>query len=246
MNRFVLLIFGLIGGLLLGIGATLFYLAPKSAEKLPGTPLKSPEANGIPAGTVALRLNQDFFGKVVESLFADKEPSFPLNLGALSSSSADCTGTINLKKEGSGTQTAVVLENGQIIVPLAFNGKANVLGNCLQFNGAAQANLILNYDEASKNVLGQINVQNVNLDGVAPVAGALLVPVVQSTINQRINPLKILNTNQIALNLPIAATNSILDARVAQVTSDVKDNALNLYVTYNFATTQAAPPTVTP
>jgi hypothetical protein len=44
-----------------------------------------------------------------------------------------------------------------------------------------------------------------------------------------------LQGKQLALNFPIAATGGTLQANVKDVRSEVKDNALNLYVIYDFA-----------
>jgi hypothetical protein len=49
-----------------------------------------------------------------------------------------------------------------------------------------------------------------------------------------------LQGQQIAFNLPIAATNGNLQAKVSDVRAEVKDNALNLYVIYDFAGVKTA------
>ena len=96
-----------------------------------------------------------------------------------------------------------------------------------------------------RQVYGQIDVETVNLDGLSPVISGFVTPLVQSSLNQRVNPITILRGQQIALNLPITATDGTLNARVKDVRSEVKDNALNLYITYDFAGVkgiQTAPP----
>ena len=108
------------------------------------------------------------------------------------------------------------------------------MGNCIQFTGWAQANLELRYDGEQQNVLGQINVETVNLDGISPLISGFVTPIVQSTLNGRVNPIQILQGKQIALSLPIAATNGKLQANVKDVRAEVKDNSLNLYVIYDF------------
>ena len=95
--------------------------------------------------------------------------------------------------------------------------------------------MALRFDAAQQTVLGTINVETVNLDGVAPFVSGFVTPLVQGTLNQRVNPIQILQGQQIALNLPIAATNGNLQAKVQDVRAEVKDNALNLYVIYDFA-----------
>jgi hypothetical protein len=83
-------------------------------------------------------------------------------------------------------------------------------------------------------VVGQINVETVNLVGVIPVMSALVTPLVQSTLNTRVNPVRILDGRQIAINLPVAASNANLQAAVTDVRAEVKDRALSLYVVYDF------------
>jgi hypothetical protein len=93
----------------------------------------------------------------------------------------------------------------------------------------------MRFDAQNQAVFGQINVETVNLDGVNPVVGGILTPLVQSTLNTRVNPVRILDGRQIAIDLPIAAANGNLQAAVTDVRAEVKDDALNLYVIYDFA-----------
>jgi hypothetical protein len=247
MGKFII---GIIIGLLVG-GALTFYTfvgVPRAAQ-VPGTPISPPDANGTPAGTAQIVLKQEFFNNVLQTIFRDMNaPSFPLNLTgengmpnndvqsyALLQNSAQCDGKITLLPEGSGVQTSLRFENNKIAAPLAFSGSTSILGNCVQFNGWAQANLELRFDAEQQNVIGQINIETVNLDGVSPLLSGFVTPLVQSTLNQRVNPIQILQGKQIALSLPIAATNGRLQANVKDVRAEVKDNALNLYVIYDFA-----------
>ncbi len=255
MSKFLTFLLGTILGLLIG-GALIFYIfggAPRAAQ-LPGVPIQPPDANGLPPGTASVVLNQQFFDTVLATIFRDMNaPAFPLKLTGQNNrdrtiqpqtasfvlqNDAGCDGKITLKPEGSGVKTGVRLENGKITAPLAFSGSTSVLGQCINFTGWAQANLQLRYDAAQQTVFGQINVETVNLDGVLPAVGGFVTPLVQTTINNRVNPIVILRGQQIALNLPIAATEGNLQARVKDVRSEIKENALNLYVTYDFAGTK--------
>jgi hypothetical protein len=150
----------------------------------------------------------------------------------------ECEGKIALKPEGSGVTTGVRLEGEKISAPLAFSGSTSVFGQCINFAGWAQASLNLRFDESQQNVYGQIDVETVNLDGVSPIVGGFVTPLVQSSLNSRVNPITILRGQQLALNLPIAASGGTLAAKVKDVRSEVKDNAVNLYVTYDFAGTK--------
>ncbi|MGI8788338.1 MAG: hypothetical protein ACR2HG_11320 [Pyrinomonadaceae bacterium] len=251
MSKTLTFILGAVLGLIIG-GGLIFYLfggVPRAAQA-PGKPIQQPDPNGSPAGTANVVLNQQFFDTILATIFRDMNaPAFPLNLTGRNNyvptaqpqlasfafqNNNGCDGKIILKPEGSGVTTGVRLENGKISAPLAFAGSTSVFGQCVNFTGWAQANLALRYDESQQTVFGQINVETVNLDGVLPVVSGFVTPIVQTTINQRVNPIVILRGQQIALNLPIAATNGNLQAQVKDVRADVKDGALNLYVTYNF------------
>lgn len=259
MSKALTFILGAVLGLIIGGGLIFYWFggAPRAAQ-LPGNPIQPPDANGSPAGTANVVLNQQFFDTVLATIFRDMNaPAFPLNLTGRNNSEQiaqpqmasfafqnnnGCDGKITLKPEGSGVVTGVRLENGKITAPLAFSGSTSVFGNCVNFTGWAQANLNLRYDEAQQTVFGQIDVGTVNLDGVLPVVSGFVTPVVQTTINQRVNPIVILRGQQIALNLPISATEGTLQAKVKDVRSDVKDGALNLYITYDFAGTKGVQP----
>lgn len=228
------LIVGLLIGLILG-GALVFYLfvGVPQAVIAPGSPILPPDPSGPPAGTAQIVLRQDFFNTVLETIFLEMQqpPSFPLGAGG----GPDCSSTITILREGSGTQTGLKFDNNTISAPLAFSGSYNSPFGCLQFTGWAQANLELRYDAARQAVFGQINVATVNLDGVNPVLGSFVTPLVQSTLNSRVNPILILDGKQIAVSMPIAATNANLQASVQDVRAEVRDNALNLFVNYDFS-----------
>jgi hypothetical protein len=256
MSKAITFLLGAILGLVIG-GAAVFFMfggAPRAAQAPPGNPILPPDPNGSPAGTASVVLNQQFFDTVLATIFRDMNaPSFPLNLTGRNNfddasarpqyasfllQNGGCEGKITLLPEGSGAKTGVRLENGKINAPLAFTGSTSVFGNCVNFAGWAQANLALRYDDQQQNVYGQINVETVNLDGVNPLVSGFVTPLVQNTINQRVNPITILRGQQVALNLPISATGGNLQARIKDVRSDIKDNALNLFITYDFAGTK--------
>ena len=251
MSKALTFIIGAVLGLLIGGALVLYFFggAPRAAQ-LPGVPIQAPDPNGLPGGTASVVLNQQFFDTVLTTIFRDMNaPAFPLSLtgrnefdesakpqyASFALQNGGCDGRIILQPQGSGVTTGVRLENGKITAPLAFTGSTSLLGQCINFAGWAQANLGLRYDEAQQTVFGQINVETVNLDGVMPALSGIVTPLVQTTINNRVNPIVILRGQQIALNLPIAATDGTLKGNVKDVRSDIKENGLNLYVTYDFA-----------
>lgn len=239
MNRTATFILGAVLGLVIGGVMVLYFLSPRGSAAPVGQPIQPPDPQGVPAGTAVIQLKQEFFTPVFQTILReDSAPAFPLNLSGMPTNqpvNEITCGKILLKSEGSGAVTTVKMENGQILVPIAFSGNFNALGNCFDFKGWALANLELRFDETQQIVFGQINVQTVNLDGVAPVVSGLVTPLVQSTLNNRVNPVQILRGDQIALKIPIKSTDSTLQARVKDVRAEIKDNSLFLYVTYNFS-----------
>ncbi|HTH37286.1 MAG TPA: hypothetical protein VL572_04930 [Pyrinomonadaceae bacterium] len=230
------LIIGLLIGLVLG-GTLVFYLfigVPKAVHA-PGTPISAPDLAGQPAGTAQIVLGQEFFNQVLSTIFRDMSaPTFPLAEGGTQNQPGACGSQLTLVREGSGVQSSVRFDNNRLSAPLAFNGSYNSMFGCFQFTGWAQANLDLRYDASRQAVFGQINIETVNLDGVNPLIGGILTPLVQSTLNSRVNPILLIDGPQIAVSLPIAASNGTLQAAVKDVRGEVKENALHLYLTYDF------------
>lgn len=248
MSRTATFILGAVLGLIIGGALILYFISPRGSAAPVGIAIQPPDAQGPPVGTAVIQLKQEFFTPVFQTILSEgSAPSFPLNLSGTTTdqpvSEITC-GKISLKPEGSGATTAVKMENGQILVPIAFSGNFNALGTCFEFKGWALANLELRFDETQQIVFGQINVQTVNLDGAPAVVSGLVTPLVQSTLNNRVNPVQILRGDQIALRVPIKSTDSTLQARVKDVRAEIKDNALFLYVTYNFSGEKQTPPPV--
>ena len=226
------LIVGLLIGLVLGGALTFyFFVGVPQAVRAPGTPIQPPDPNGPPPGTAHIVLRQQFLNDALTTIFAEmKAPAFPLG-----TPSADCEGRITIQREGSGIQTGVSFDNGKISAPLAFTGSYASMFGCARFSGWAQSNFDMRFDAQSQTVFGQINVETVNLDGVNPVVSAIVTPLVQSTLNTRVNPVRIIDGRQIAIDLPIVAADGNLKAAVKDVRAEVKDNALNLFVVYDYS-----------
>ena len=239
-----------LGGLLIG-AILIFYFfvgAPRARSLAAGTPLKPPDQGGPAPGTAIVTLNEQFFDTLLSTVFKDLQaPSLKLSLKrdeANDGSSVEfvqaslqggCESVVVVQAEGNGVKTGVRFINNKVTAPLAFSGSYNVFGRCWQFKGTAQANVDLLYNQEKQTLYGQINVETVNLEGVTPVVIPLITSFVQSAINQRVNPLEILRVSQLALSVPVQASNGTLKAQVKDVRSEIKDNALHIYVTYDFS-----------
>ena len=153
-----------------------------------------------------------------------------------------CDSRITVLPEGSGVRTGMRFENNKLAAPIAFSGSYSSPFGCLDFTGWAQTSMELRFDPAQQNVFGQINVETVNLDGISPLLSGFVTPIVQATLNSRVNPIQIIQGRQIAINVPISATKGNLQASVKDIRSEIKDNALNLYAIYEFTGQKTAAP----
>lgn len=197
--------------------------------------IQPPGPGGPPAGTAEIVLREELFNTVLDSIFRDMNPpTFPLTAGGPARDGQGCPSEIKLLREGSGVRTSVRFDANTLSAPIAFSGSYNSIFGCFQFTGWTSANLQLRYDPATQAVLGQLNVKSVNLDGVNPLVGGIITPLVQNTLNSSVNPIMIVDGRQIAVSVPIEATNGILKANVTDVRAEVKDDALHLYVIYDF------------
>lgn len=238
--RYVIL---LVLGIILGGGGAIYFLGTPKA-KLPGAAVQAPPPGGDASGTLVMALDDKFFDQVLGSIFRDLgSPSFLLsqNEGQAIDSpmrqavfQSGCTNSITLLAETDNVKTRVQFAGGKILLPLAFNGSYGLLGNCMQFKGWAQTNINLSFDQPKQTVYGQLNVEGVNLEGVAPVANSFVTVFVQNAINQRVNPLELLRAPQLAPVINVKASGGVLKAEVKDVRAEVLEGSLRLHITYEF------------
>jgi hypothetical protein len=241
-------LFILVLGLLLGAGSAIFFLGIPRAKSAPGVAVQGP--SGEQKSTVVVTVGNTFFEQLLGTMFRDLNPP-ALRLGSSQSAATapiiqsialqqGCTNTITLAQEGSNVKTQVRFVDGNISVPLAFNGSYNLLGNCMQFKGWAQTNIQLRFDQSSQTVYGTVNVDAVNLDGVNPIANNFVTVFVRDAIDQKVNPLELIRAPQLQLAIPVKASNGAVKATVTDVRSEVLDGSLKLHITYEFTGQRAA------
>ena len=228
-------------GILLGAGAAIFFLGVPSAKSAPGQAVQAPDKGGNPPGTVVIALEQSFVDAVLATTFSGLgTPTF--QLGQTQGDErieqalfqGGCTNTITLLPEGSGVKTGVQFRNGSVFVPMAFTGSYNLAG-CIQFKGWAQTQIKLSFDQEKQTVYGHVDVEGVNLEGVNPIANNFVTVFVQSAINQRVNPLVLVNEQQLSPMIPVKASNGSVKARAKDVRAEILDGSLKLYLTYEFS-----------
>ena len=233
----------LILGVLVGAGVAIFFLGVPPAQSAPGQAVRAPDQGGSPPATVVISMEQSFIDGLLATTFSGLgSPTFQLgrNQGdgvervehALFQ--GGCTNSITLLPEGSGVKTGVQFRDGNIYVPMAFTGSYS-LGGCLQFKGWAQTKIRLSFEQEKQVVYGFVEVEGVNLEGVNPIANNFVTVFVQSAINQKVNPLLLLNEPQLQLMIPVKASNGSIKARAKDVRAEILNGSLKLHLTYEFS-----------
>ena len=135
----------------------------------------------------------------------------------------------------SGAETLSLRNYTPVLTPLAFTGRYNFSGQCIQFKGWAQTNIKLYFEEPKQTVYGRVEVEGVNLEGVNPIANTFVTVFVQTAIDQRVNPLVLVTENQLSLLIPVKASNGTVKARAKDVRAEMLDGSLKLHLTYEFS-----------
>ena len=233
----------LILGVLLGAGVAIFFLGVPPAKSAPGQEVRAPDQGGSPPATVVISMEQSFIDGLLATTFSGLgSPIF--QLGRNQGDSVErveqavfqggCTNSITLLPEGSGVKTGVQFRDGNIYVPMAFNGSYN-LGGCIQFKGWAQTKIRLSFEQEKQVVYGFVDVEGVNLEGVNPIANNFVTVFVQSAINQKVNPLLLISEPQLQLLIPVKASNGSIKARAKDVRAEILNGSLKLHLTYEFS-----------
>lgn len=239
------ILIGALVGLLVG-AALVFFLfggVPRAA-KSPGEPIKPPDLQSQTTSAQVV-IKQDLLNGVLTTIFRQMQPpTFPLQVGlneqganeirAVPALEDSCVNQIQILPEGSGVTTGVAFRDGKISAPIAFRGSYPSAFGCLNFQGWAQAHLDLRFDAGQQAVYGVVNIDTVNLDGVNPVVSGFVTPLVQGTLNSRVNPILLLRGDQIGMNVPVASAGGNLKARATDIRSEVKDDELIFSVLYSF------------
>jgi hypothetical protein len=238
---------GTVLGFVVG-GLLVFFLFGGVKRAAAPPPQPAAPANSDQSGTATVTLDEPFFGAVLNTIFHDMNaPSFPLSLAQLNQRDgapavvsaayyqSACDGRIVVLPEGSGVRTAVTFKDGKVVAPLAFKGTYNFLGVCVSFTGWAQANIEMRFDEPKQTVYGQVNIETVNLDDSLSGLSNLVTPLVQQTINDRVNPVEILRAQQLALAINVKSSDGTLKAKVRGVTTEVANGELKMHVIYDFS-----------
>ncbi len=206
----------------------------------------------LPPAEAVITLNEQFLNSLLDAVFTNlRAPTFPLSLAksdtdkdskapqdskALAPSKFDqCASQIVLEREMSGVKTAVRFENGRISAPLAFTGTYNTgLLGCMRFQGWADTVINLEFNRERQSLNAHVDVVDIHLNGVPQLANGVVVQMVQSAIDQRINPVQILQATQLTTRLPISAAGGALSLRAKDLRPEVVPGAVRIHIIYEF------------
>jgi hypothetical protein len=198
-------------------------------------------ANGQAKSEVSISVNEQFLNSFLDAMFTNlKAPSAPLVITAsdkerTTAESYGCPSAITLQREEGGVRTAVKLEQGRIVAPLAFSGSYNsTLLGCIAVRGWANTSWKLEFDRSRQALLARVQVEDIRLTNVPALATGSLVKIVQGAIDSRINPLELLKLDQLTARVPVAPAGGALRLRAKEVQSEIVSGSLLLHVTYEF------------
>jgi len=148
----------------------------------------------------------------------------------------ECNESIRLLREIDGVKTAVRFREGKIYAPLAFSGSYNPpLVGCIDFQGWAETNIELEYNRQNQKLLGRVRVLSVNLGGVTNLASGVLSRLVQGSIDKKINPIEILQTDKLSFVVPLQNANGSLKMKAVAVNHTISNGILNIAIAYEFS-----------
>ena len=210
---------------------------------------------------VSIALNEQFFDALLDAIFKNfNAPEFPLaqnnpkskvnsqkslvlsfsgNTSPIrnpKSKIQNCNESIRLQREIDGVKTAVKFREGKIYAPVAFSGSYNPpLVGCVNFQGWAETNVEIEYNRQNRKLMGRVRVLSVNLGGITNLASGVLSRLVQSSIDRKINPVEILQTDQLSFVVPIQNAGGSLKMKAAGVRHEINNGVLNITISYEFS-----------
>jgi hypothetical protein len=193
------------------------------------------EVRAIQAGEVLVVINEQLLNAFLEGMLASENPpTFPLARGReeRKEGGARCVSEVTLMRESQGTRTAVRFADGRINVPVAFRGtyEAALVG-CLKFEGWADADLHLSFNQERQVLTARINVRSVQLKNVPSLVGGGITQLVQDAIDRRVNPVELLRAEQLGARIQISQGN-VLRLRAREVRHEVVQRELRLRIFY--------------
>ncbi len=206
------------------------------------------QARTPPSAEVTITLGEPFFNSFLDEVFTDlRAPSYRIAAASvkderqaqaahsMGTAPVQCESVVVLEREIDGVRTAVKFEEGRILAPMAFSGtyQSTLLG-CLKFQGWAETRLNLEFDRARQVLNARVEVLDVHLSNIPGAASGLLAGMVQKAIDQRINPVELIQAAQLSTRVPVASAGGAVRLRAKEVRPDIKRGELHLHIIYEF------------
>lgn len=209
---------------------------------------------------VTISLNEQFFDALLDAVFKNSAPEFPLaeireeeksksgekeiftNVKFESENqklktkdqNPVCNESIKLQREIDGVRTAVRFRDGKIYAPLAFTGNYNPpLIGCIEFSGWAESNIELEFDKERQTLIGRARVLNVQLSGTGGIGSSVVTRLVQSSIDKKINPIQILQMDKVSFAVPVQ-NSATLKMKAVGMRHEIVNSALSVHIAYQF------------
>ncbi len=102
------------------------------------------------------------------------------------------------------------------------------------FQGFAETNIDLEYDKQTQKLVGRVRVLNVQLSGTGGIGSSLITKLVQNSIDKKINPIEILQTDKLSFVVPIKNSNASLRMKATGIRYEIGNGVLNVRIAYEF------------
>ena len=180
---------------------------------------------------ITLTLNEQFIDAAIDAVFQKGEPpAIELRSEQLDPA---CRESLRLRRESSGIKSAVRFRDGKIIAPIAFDGsyRMPVIG-CVEVAGSAETFVDLEFDQAGQRVLARAKVTGVSLNGTGGVGKNLLGRLVQSAVDERVNPIELVKLERLSFIFPIQHSGTLKLTAVG-FRYTLQNGGINLHIAYD-------------
>lgn len=164
----------------------------------------------------------------------DDRPAVRRNASSFAPAGPACNESIKLLRENDGVRTSVRFRDGKIIAPIAFTGFYNPpLIGCVPFGGWAEAVIDLQFDASRQRLIAHARAEKVSLSGTGGIGSGLIARMVQGSIDKKINPIEIIQTDKVTFLLPVQNSNGVR-MRATGFRHDLVNGLLNVRIAYEF------------
>ncbi len=181
---------------------------------------------------IALTVNEQFVDTAIDAVLSKGEP--PSVALKENSSDTNCRETVTLLRELNGIKSAVRFRDGKIIVPIAFKGNYRPpLIGCVDLSGTAEAVVEPEFDPQGQRIVARSKLTNVSLTGTGGIGGSIMAKLMQSSIDEKINPVELLRLEKLSFLFPIQNTGA-LRLKAVGFRYSVQPGSVTFYIPYDF------------